>query len=111
MLDGMEGSHPLKALLQLQLASDASAVLHLPHIIASLTRDCFLPSPHLSKWTTRINSLIHSKDPGARWSGLCLASSTATLSRPALLEHAQSWLGVALPMLSVCVYSRLFLSH
>ena len=100
----MDGSHPLRALLQLHLASDSSAVLHLPHIISSLTEDCFSPSPHLSKWTTRVTSLLHSKDPGARWAGLCLAYHTAVLSRDILIEHAQGWIGVALPLLSVCLY-------
>ncbi|KAF8076598.1 rRNA processing/ribosome biogenesis-domain-containing protein [Lyophyllum atratum] len=96
----MEPSHPLKALLQLQLATDASAVLHLPYVLSSLTSDCLLPSSHLPKWTTRINSLLHSKDAGARWSGLCLAYKTSVLSKPTMIECSQSWLGVALPMLS-----------
>ncbi|RDB22742.1 Pre-rRNA-processing protein rix1 [Hypsizygus marmoreus] len=96
----MEPSHPLKALLQLQLATDSSAVLHLPYTLASLTHECLLPSSHLSKWTTRINSLLHSKDAGARWAGLCLAYKTSLLSRNTMIEYAQSWLGVALPMLS-----------
>lgn len=101
----MESTHPLKALLQLQLATDSSAVLHLPYIIASLTSDCFLPSSHLTKWTTRINSLLYSKDAGGRWAGLCIAQKTSDLSRETMIEYAQSWLGVALPMLSVGIYS------
>lgn len=98
----MEASHPLKVLLQLQLATDSSAVLNLPYTLASLTQDCLLPSSHLPKWTIRINSLLHSKDTGARWSGLCLAHQTSVLSRSVMIDSAQSWLGVALPMLSVC---------
>lgn len=101
----MESTHPLKALLQFQLATDSSAVLHLPYILSSLTPDCFLPSSHLTKWTTRINSLLYSKDAGGRWAGLCIAQKTSDLSRGTMIEYAQSWLGVALPMLSVGIYS------
>lgn len=101
----MESSHPLKALLQLQLASDSSSVLHLPHVLSVLTPEYFLPSPHLIQWTARINSLLHSKDPGSRWAGLCIAQKTSIFSKSTMIENAQSWLGVALPMLSVCVFT------
>ncbi|KAI0939408.1 hypothetical protein AcW1_004463 [Taiwanofungus camphoratus] len=96
----MEDPHPLKALLQLQLASDSYAVLHLPYVLDSITSDYFLPSAHTQKWTARINSLLHSKDAGARWSGLCIAFQTALCSRTLMMECAQSWVGVALPLLS-----------
>lgn len=98
-----EPPHLLKTLLQLQLATDVSAVLHLPWIIPALTVACFTPSPHLQKWTTRLNSLIHSKDPGARWAGLTLALQTAMFSRELMMDNAQGWIGVALPLLSVRV--------
>ncbi|KZP24698.1 hypothetical protein FIBSPDRAFT_951090 [Athelia psychrophila] len=91
---------PLKTLLQLHLASDTSAVLHVSYILSSLTPNCFLPSPHIQKWTTRVGSLMHSKDPGARWAGLCIAQKTAVLSKAIMIDCAQSWLSVALPMLS-----------
>ncbi|KAF8238885.1 hypothetical protein L208DRAFT_1421135 [Tricholoma matsutake] len=90
----------LKSLLQLQLASDSSAVINLPLVLTSLTSDDFLPSSHLSKWTTRINSLLHSKEAGGRWAGLCLAQKTSLLSKNTMVEFSQSWLGVALPILS-----------
>jgi hypothetical protein len=96
----MDG-HPLKALLQLQLGSDSYAVLHLPYILASLTAESLLPSPHSSKWTARINSLLHSKAPDARWAGLCLAHKTSVLSKSTMIECAQSWIGIVLPVLSV----------
>ncbi|KAH7930701.1 hypothetical protein BV22DRAFT_1000146 [Leucogyrophana mollusca] len=96
----MEAPHALKSLLQLQLASDSSSVLHLSYVLAHLNQDIFSPSPHLQKWTTRISSLLHSKDPGARWAGLCLAYRTSALSKPTLIECAQTWVGVALPLLS-----------
>ncbi|KAJ6628867.1 rRNA processing/ribosome biogenesis-domain-containing protein [Mycena sp. CBHHK59/15] len=96
----MDGGHPLKALLQLQLASDSYAVLHLPYILSSLSPECLLPSQHSSKWTARINSLLHSKSADARWAGLCIAYKTALLSKSVMIECAQSWLGVALPNLS-----------
>ncbi|KAH9844088.1 rRNA processing/ribosome biogenesis-domain-containing protein [Rhodofomes roseus] len=96
----MESVHPLKGLLQLQLASDASAVLHLPYVLETISAQHFVPSPHTQKWCTRVNSLIHSRDPGARWSGLCLALQTSIHSRSLMMEYATSWIGVALPLLS-----------
>lgn len=99
----METGHLLKNLLQSQLASEASSVSFLPYILSSLTRESFLPSTHTSKWSTRIHSLLHSKDAGARWAGLCLAHKTSLLSQSLMIESAQSWIGVALPLLSVCI--------
>jgi hypothetical protein len=101
----MEPIHPLKALLQLQLASDPHAVLYLPYVLTSLTPEYFLSSPHLPKWTMRISSLLHSKDSGSRWAGLCLAHKTSMFSETTMIECAHGWLGVALPMLSVCVFT------
>ncbi|KAI0065940.1 hypothetical protein BV25DRAFT_1613288 [Artomyces pyxidatus] len=92
--------HPLKILLQSQLASDSLAVLHLPYVLPTLSPQHLLPSPHLQKWIARLNSLIHSKDPGARWAGLVLATKTSVLSKSIMMEHAQSWIGAALPLLS-----------
>lgn len=102
----MERIHPLKNLLQFHLASDSSTVFHLPLISSSLTPEAFSPSSHLSKWTTRVNSLIHAKDPGARWAGICLALQTASLSKDMMLECAQGWITIVLPMLSVSAYIR-----
>ncbi|KAI0720268.1 rRNA processing/ribosome biogenesis-domain-containing protein [Cerioporus squamosus] len=89
----------LKDFLQVQLASDAYAVLHLPFVLETLTKSDFLPSAHTQKWIARVNSLIHSKDPAAKWSGLCLAHQTALFSRDIMLESAQSWVGAAIPLL------------
>ncbi|KAF4619590.1 hypothetical protein D9613_005172 [Agrocybe pediades] len=96
----MEPGHHLKNLLQTQLASDASAIRHLPYCLSSLTAECFLPSSHLAKWSTRIHALIHSKESGARWAGLCLAYRTALLSQRIMIDLAQSWITAVLPMLS-----------
>ncbi|KZT72556.1 hypothetical protein DAEQUDRAFT_704985 [Daedalea quercina L-15889] len=96
----MESLHPLKSLLQLQLASDSSAVLHLPYVVETLSAEHFAPSQHTQKWCTRINSLIHSRDAGARWSGLCLALQTSVHAKSLMMEYAPSWIGVALPLLS-----------
>ena len=110
----MDDSHPLKTLLQVQLASDSHAVLHLPFILETLTKEDFARSPHTQKWIPRLNSLIHAKDPAAKWSGLCLAFQTATFSRDLMLECAQSWVGAALPLLvvrslgEICMY---FVEH
>ncbi|KAJ3813902.1 rRNA processing/ribosome biogenesis-domain-containing protein [Lentinula aff. lateritia] len=95
----MDSTHPLKALLNFHLASDASTVVHLPFITGIVTAKHFLPSPHLAKWTSRINSLLHSKDAGARWAGLCLAHRTSICSKLVMIESAQGWLGVAIPLL------------
>lgn len=106
-VDDMEAGQHLKTLLQIQLASDASAVKHLPFSLTSLTQESFKPSPHLAKWTTRIHALLHSKDSGARWAGFCLAYKTSVLSQNLMIETAQSYLGVALPLLSVRVTIQL----
>ena len=106
-VDDMEAGQHLKTLLQIQLASDASAVRHLPFFLTSLTQESIKPSPHLAKWTTRIHALLHSKDSGARWAGLCLAYKTSVLSQNLMIETAQSYLGVALPLLSVRVTIQL----
>ncbi|KAF9012654.1 rRNA processing/ribosome biogenesis-domain-containing protein [Cyathus striatus] len=96
----MEDGHLLKLLLQIQLASDISAAQNLPFVLNSLATQSFFPSPHLAKWTTRVNSLLHSKEACARWAGLCIAHKTSVCSRSIMIEFGQSWLGVALPLLS-----------
>ncbi|KAI0774417.1 rRNA processing/ribosome biogenesis-domain-containing protein [Fomes fomentarius] len=96
----MESSHRLKVLLQVQLASDAFAVLHLPFVLETLTRQDLLPSAHTEKWIARVNALIHSKDPAAKWSGLCIAYQTATYSKDIMLECAHTWVGAAMPLLN-----------
>ncbi|KAF9534746.1 rRNA processing/ribosome biogenesis-domain-containing protein [Crepidotus variabilis] len=91
------GSH-IKSLLQFQLASDNSAARFLPYCLSTLNSECLLPSSHRTKWTTRINSLLHSKEPSARWAGLCLAHKSSMLSQSLMIECAQSWLSVIIPM-------------
>ncbi|KAI0307217.1 hypothetical protein B0F90DRAFT_1814005 [Multifurca ochricompacta] len=95
--------HPLNAFLQLQLASDSAAILNLPYLIRFLSPQHLQPSPHIQKWITRINSLIHSKDPGARWAGLSIACQTAIFSQQLMLENARGWVSAALPLFSVRV--------
>ncbi|THV08346.1 hypothetical protein K435DRAFT_740384 [Dendrothele bispora CBS 962.96] len=89
-----------KTILNVHLASDSVAVLHLPYVLQVLTAEHLQPSSHLSKLTSRINSLLHSKDTGARWTGLCLAYRTSTLSKSFMIESGQGWLAVALPIIS-----------
>ncbi|KAF6762174.1 rRNA processing/ribosome biogenesis-domain-containing protein [Ephemerocybe angulata] len=96
----MDAGFQLKSLLQLQLASDSSSVAHLPYILNTLNEDCFAPNPHLAKWSARINSLLHSKDAGARWTGLCIAHKSSLTSKTFMLESAAVWLPVVIPMLS-----------
>ncbi|KAI0650589.1 rRNA processing/ribosome biogenesis-domain-containing protein [Trametes meyenii] len=95
----MKASHRLRDLLQLQLASDSYAVLHLPFVLDTLSKEDLQPSAHTQKWIARVNSLIHSKDPGAKWSGLCLAFQTAVYSKAVMLECAQSWVAAAMSLL------------
>ncbi|KAF8514880.1 rRNA processing/ribosome biogenesis-domain-containing protein [Hysterangium stoloniferum] len=92
--------HSLEIILQLQVGSDQAAVLSLPYLISSLTSAHFSPSPHLQKWISRLSSLLHSKHPGARWAGLCLALQTSILSKNVMVEAAQNWIAVALPIVS-----------
>ncbi|KAI6034431.1 rRNA processing/ribosome biogenesis-domain-containing protein [Pisolithus microcarpus] len=96
----MDVSHPLQSILQSFLVSDASAVLFAHQILERLSSGCLAPSSHLQKWCTRITSLMHSKDPGARWAGICFAYRTSALSEDLLIEHARSWIGIVLPLLS-----------
>ncbi|KAH7887577.1 rRNA processing/ribosome biogenesis-domain-containing protein, partial [Phlebopus sp. FC_14] len=92
--------HPLQYLLHYHLASDASSIRHAPYILQHLSSRYFSPSPHVQKWTTRITSLLHSKNPGARWAAICIAYRTSVLSRSLLVECAPSWVGIILPLLS-----------
>ncbi|KAL1760148.1 rRNA processing/ribosome biogenesis-domain-containing protein [Schizophyllum commune] len=93
-------AHVLKTLLQIHLASDASATLHVPYILATLKPEHLAPSSHLPKWTNRIHSLLHSKEPGGRWAGLSLAIASARLSRSFIIDCAQDWLTVTFALLS-----------
>lgn len=104
----MSENHPLKVLLNIHLVSDASAALNLPFILSTLSPDSLGPSPHLSKWIARVQALLHSRGPEGRWAGLVLAQKTATLSQTLLLENAQAWIAVALPLLSVGLLTKVF---
>lgn len=101
----MESTNLLKLLLQFQVASDGNAVAHLPYTLSALTAEALQQSSHLSKWTTRINSLIQSKDAGARWAGLCLAFQTSVLAQAVMLECAQSWVTAGLSLIPVSTFS------
>ncbi|KAF8603486.1 hypothetical protein BDV93DRAFT_473123 [Ceratobasidium sp. AG-I] len=100
--------HPLELLLQNHLGTDTAALAHLPGLLLALEQpDIFGDGPHsvlsagvLGKWNARISSLLHSREASSRWIGLYLARYTAAASRPILVESAQGWVGVVLPMLS-----------
>ena len=100
----MDPGNHIKSLLQFQLGSDNSSVLNLPYCLSTLTSECLVPSAHVAKWTSRISSLMHAKEPGARWAGLCLAYKTSMLSQGIMIDCAQSWVVIALPALSVRQY-------
>lgn len=97
----MEVWHPLRVLLQTHLSTDAQAVANIHVVLGTLNLHVLAPSPHQQKWIARLNALLHSKHAGAVWTGLCLAARTCQISEQLMLEYAQSWIGVALPMLLV----------
>lgn len=98
----MAQSH-LAGLLQHQLAADSNAFSQLPVVLASLDKQHFENKASTTKWTNRLNSLVHSKDVSVRWSALCLIHKTCQLSLPTMLEHAEKWIALVLPMLSVSI--------
>jgi hypothetical protein len=93
--------HPLRVILHAYLATDAKAVESLKHTLAVLSKEALAPSSHLQKWSARLSALMHASEPSARWAGLCLALKTAQLSKSVMIESAQAWVTVALPLLSV----------
>src|ERR1700720_2543536 len=98
----MDAVDLLKALLQVQLASDETAIENVGYALTMLSPQCFCPPPHLQQWILRVNSLLHSKISGARWAGLCVAHETSSLSKSVMIHSSQDWLGLTLPLLSVC---------
>lgn len=115
----MQHENPVENLLQLQLSSDALAVLYLPSILSVLSPVHFssdatassskaggvsqvapMTPALLNKWCTRVLSLMQSKDTGARWAGICLARKTGELRRDVVVEYAQRWISLTLPSLS-----------
>ncbi|KAI5119513.1 hypothetical protein M0805_002449 [Coniferiporia weirii] len=90
----------LQTFLQLHLANDVAAVLNLPTVLSALSAQSFDSSSSLAKWTNRVNALIHSREPGPRWTGIVLALHTSKLSRNVMMSSAQGWVSTVLPMLS-----------
>ncbi|KAL5527690.1 hypothetical protein ACEPAG_6491 [Sanghuangporus baumii] len=95
----MANADLLQTFLQLHICTDSAAVSNLPLVVNTLSTTSLESSPHLAKWTNRINSLIHSREPGARWAGITLALLTSRLSRSILISNAQNWVSVVLPTL------------
>ena len=93
--------HQLKTWLLLDLATDNSVVTNLPLVLDNLVEGDLLSQGYVRKWPVRINSLIYSKDPRARWAGLSIALRAATLSRDTTNVCAQAWITAVLPMLFV----------
>lgn len=91
----------LDVLLQSYFATDEGIVQHLPAILDSLSPSLFERSAQFTKWTNRINALLHSKQPAPRWAGLVLAHQTSLHSREIMVDNAQGWISVALPIISV----------
>lgn len=101
IVQSMDVPDQLQTLLQF-LVTDASSIAHLSFILDHLSSSCLAPSPHLQKWITRVTSLMHSKDPAARWAAICIAYRMSFLSKSLLIDNAQSWVGIVFPSLSVC---------
>jgi len=127
----MQHENTVENLLQLQLSSDALAVLYLPSILSILSPIHFsndakdsgptktaastgklnnavagsqaapMSTALLNKWCSRVTSLMQSKDAGARWAGICLARRTGEIRRDVVVEYAQRWINLTLPLLSV----------
>lgn len=83
------------------ISSDNAAAIKLPSILSALSSHDIANSSNLNRWTSRISSLIHSKEYGARWAGLVLALETARMSQNILLGVGQEWTSAVLPLLSV----------
>ncbi|KLO19861.1 hypothetical protein SCHPADRAFT_934991 [Schizopora paradoxa] len=96
----MDSNDILHTFLQTYLSDDALSVTFLPAILSGLSSCDVENSTHLSKWVNRVNSLIHSKDAGIRWAGLCLALKTSQLARSVLLSSGQAWVAAVIPLLS-----------
>lgn len=96
--------HPLELLLQNHLGTDSAALEHLPEVLLVLQQpDIFgdgASAGVLGKWNARISSFLHSREASSRWVGLYLARYTSMASRLILIDNAQGWAGVVLPMLS-----------
>jgi hypothetical protein len=101
--------HPLELLLQNHLGTDESAIKFLPNVLTTIQQpEIFGESRVLGKWNARINSFLHSRETASRWVGLYIARYTAIASRQILIDNAQGWVGVVLPMLSVSASPRLW---
>lgn len=107
--NAMSGTkHPLELLLQNHLGTDAAALSNLPELLLALEQPgifgdgprSVLSAGILGKWNARISSLLHSREASSRWVGLCLARYTSEASRHILVDNAQGWVGIVLPMLS-----------
>ncbi|KAF8760082.1 rRNA processing/ribosome biogenesis [Rhizoctonia solani] len=93
--------HPLELVLQNHLGADESAIKYLPNVLTVLQQPGILQETRvLGKWNARINSFLHSREAASRWVGLYIARYTALGSRQILIDNAQGWVGVVLPMLS-----------
>ncbi|EJD01578.1 uncharacterized protein FOMMEDRAFT_142163 [Fomitiporia mediterranea MF3/22] len=96
----MASADLLQTFLHFHLATDASSVTNLPSVISGLSSDSLETSSHSPKWINRVNALIHSREPAARWAGITLALQTSKLSSNVLISSAEGWVPIILPILS-----------
>ncbi|SAM09565.1 hypothetical protein [Absidia glauca] len=99
----MSTTHDMLAqLISYYLNDDALVHLHLPHVMnVILTRSLLKDQKEESeetttvrrKWTIRLNALMQSKQPTARWSAIVLIKLTCEQSPSLLFGHIRSWAG------------------
>ena len=92
---------PLDHVLTALIATDSAAVANLPVVLGALEGVSLRASAHLRKLVARLSTLMHSKEPSARWVGICIANHCFKQDRDAVLEHAHVWVATCLPILSV----------
>lgn len=108
------------------LTSDVSLPTHIPTIVSLLYSSSVLESCNsvasasginaqkrksvgagedvgvlLHKYKTRVSSLLQSKTPQARWSGVALVKASVESSFECLASHGGSWVRLLVPLLAV----------
>lgn len=71
---------------------------------ALLTRVPPTSTTTLHQWTTKLNTLLHSKQPGIRWAAILLIGITCEQNRSLFRENVQTWAGLLLGNLNVWIF-------
>lgn len=127
---GRDATATLRTITSL-LTSDVSLPTHIPTIVSLLYASSILESCNsvasasganaqkrksagvgedvgvlLHKYKTRVSSLLQSKTPQARWSGVALVKASVESSFECLASHGGSWVRLLVPLLAVRSDSR-----